>query len=47
MKQKTYRICLLSMVIIALAVGIYYYSRMNDQVENRKGALLVMEECDG
>lgn len=47
MKQRTYRICLLSIVILALAAGIYFYSRMDNHTQDRKGALLVMEECDG
>ncbi|MCI8326240.1 MAG: hypothetical protein HFI37_00520 [Lachnospiraceae bacterium] len=47
MKQKTYRICLLSMIIIALAVGIYFYHHMEKQSVDRSGALLVMEENYG
>lgn len=46
MRQKTYRICLVSMVIIALAAGIYFYSHMEKHTTDRRGALLVMEEKD-
>lgn len=45
MRQKTYRLCLLSIVLIALAVGIYYYNHMERQTTDRSGAVLAMEEA--
>lgn len=45
MKQKTYRLCLLSMVLIALAVGIYYYNHMERRTTDRSGTVLAMEEA--
>ncbi len=44
MSRKTYRICLVSMVIIALIAGIYFYRHLEDSAADRRGALLVMEE---
>lgn len=44
MKQKTYRICLISMVMIALAVGIWFYRHIGSDTDDRQGALLVKEE---
>lgn len=47
MKLRTYRICLICMVVIALAAGFYFYNRISDRGEEMRGALLVMEESDG
>ena len=44
MRQKTYPICLISIVIIALAVGVYFYNHMEKDTADRQGALLVKEE---
>ena len=43
MKQKTYRLCLFSMIVIVLVVGLCY-DRAGKQAQNMAGAVLVMEE---
>jgi hypothetical protein len=44
MKQKTYRLCLFSMIVIVLVVGLLCYDRAGKQAQNMAGAVLVMEE---
>ena len=44
MKQKTYRLCLFSLIVIVLVVGLLCYDRAVKQAQNMAGAVLVMEE---
>ena len=44
MKQKTYRLCLCSMIVIVLVIGLLGYDRAGKQAQNMAGAVLVMEE---
>ena len=44
MKQKTYRLCLFSMIVIVLVVGLLCYDRAGKQAQNMAGAVLVMED---
>jgi len=43
MNQKIYRICLMSIVIIAVMTGFFYYNQIKDNGKDTQGALLVME----
>ena len=40
MKQKTYRLCLFSMIVIVLVVGLLCYDRAGKQAQNMAGAVL-------
>ena len=44
MKQKTYRLGLVSMIVIVVVVGLLGYNHAGKQAQNMAGAVLVMEE---
>ncbi len=46
MNRKIYRICLISLTVLAVFAACFYYNRLKEPAGNTQGALFVMEECN-
>lgn len=47
MNRKTYRICLVSLTVLAVLAACVYYNQIKQPAGNTQGALFVMEGQNG